>query len=105
MTNKNIARETVIRLRIVREGRVSLNRSVVGYKAHKFFLFGFVEDEQIYYMITGTPSKITIQNINLVCSADDDYMLTQICMQMAKRGYQYLNGIGFRKWPCIYDLS
>ena len=102
MSNKNKARQCIAKLKTIREGRVTLHKSVAGYKKNKFFLFAFVPDELRYHMIIGTSTKISIQYINTVCSADDDYMFTQICMQMAKREYQYLNGLGCAKWPTIY---
>jgi len=56
-----------------------------------------------FILYSGNDTKISIQKIPLSCSADIDYMLTQIAMQMAKRGYEPLSGVGFRKWPAIYE--
>lgn len=103
MQQKDMHRNTITKLRLLREGRVALHNSICGYKEKKFFTFFKMYDENEFILYSGNDTKISIQKIPLSCSADIDYMLTQIALQMAKRGYEPLSSLGFRKWPTIYE--
>lgn len=105
MQYKGVHRHAITKFRQLREGRVALHDSVCGYKEKKFFTFMKLYDEDTFILYSGNEDKLSVQYIPLCCSADIDYMLTQIVLQMAHRGYEALTGLGFRKWPTIYEYD
>lgn len=104
MTEREQARQYILSIKSIRQGRVKLKDSIAGYKTGKkyFALLLLNDEDKKYVLYTGSNKKISIQDIHFSCSADVDYMLTQIAIQMAKRNYTELHGLGFSRWPSIY---
>ena len=105
MPLRHLARGVLMRTRLVRQGRVALERSACGINedAQQFFALFYDDIDGVYHLVDGAivDDKCSIDadvHPPPCASSDWEFTLSRFCAERRAQGFQPLTGMGTHPW-------
>jgi len=98
--------DLLLRLRVIKEGRVNLTSSIAGKRNEEWFALLLVDTEhqpefQLYSGKGGSESSLECRGIDYPCSADINYILETHAYQKKEEGFKEWPYLKLRSWRSI----